>query len=415
MTEPERSPRGDLTRMFEAAVAACHPDQALPPFLPPRPEGCVRILAAGKGAAAMARAVERAWDPPLDGLVVTRHGFDLPLDYLPSRCAGHPVPDGEGARAAQELMALAASADPARPVILLLSGGASSLLAAPAPGYSLAAKAELTRALLNSGADIHEINCVRRHLSAVKGGRLAAMCPAPVLTLAISDVVGDKVEAIGSGPSVADPSTIGDARAILARYGIADQNLPWSESVKPGDPCLAKARYQIIARSEDALTAAARQAEDLGYQPQIIGRDLVGDAGAWGRRHGEMLRDSRGQGPRALISGGELTVTLDPARAGRGGPNQDYAAALALSLQGMRRVYALAADTDGIDGNHDAAGAFIDSATLARAEGLGIDLALALERHDCGGAFDAMGDLFRPGPTQTNVNDLRIILIDPQE
>jgi hydroxypyruvate reductase len=350
----------------------------------------------------------------MDGLVITRHGFDLPLSYLPQVTAGHPIPDAEGAKAAAQMLALAQSASSDQQVLMLLSGGASSLLAAPASGLTLADKIALTRTLLAAGAPIQEINCVRRHLSAIKGGRLAALCPAPILTLAISDVVGDLPEAIGSGPTVADPTTIAEAKAVLARYGIPDPGYPWSETPKPGDSRLERGRYKIIASSALMIETAASRAGALGYEPVILGVNIEGEAQVIAAEHARAARLAFDRGQKcALISGGELTVTLGDHSKGSGGPNQEYALALALELNGHPGMSALAADSDGIDGIGQAAGGFIDPSSVTRARDLGIDPAQALALHDSGGALGALGDLFCPGPTQTNVNDLRVILVDP--
>ncbi len=406
--------RAILTDIFSAAIAACHPARVVARALPQRPDRPVLVLAAGKAASAMAQAVETAWGPPLDGLVITRHGFDLPLAHLRQVTAGHPIPDADGAQAAAQMLALAQSTSPDHQVLMLLSGGASSLLAAPAPGLALADKIALTRALLGAGAPIQDINCVRRHLSAIKGGRLAASCPAPILTLAISDVVGDMPEAIGSGPTIADPTSIDDAKAVLARYGIADPGYPWSETPKPSDTRVIRGSYKIIASSLLMIETAAGRARALGYRPVILGRDIEGEAQVVAAQHAQAARMAIDQGQKcALISGGELTVTLGIHAGGSGGPNQEYALALALALDGQQGICALAADSDGIDGIGQSAGGFIDPTTLARAGDLGIDPIRALARHDSGGALAVLNDLFCPGPTQTNVNDLRVILVDP--
>ena len=406
--------RAILTDIFSTAIAACHPTHVVARALPPRLDGPVLVLAAGKAASAMAQAVEKEWGPPLDGLVITRHGFDLPLAFLRQITAGHPIPDADGAKAASQMLALAQSASADHHVLMLLSGGASSLLAAPAPGLALSDKIALTRALLGAGAPIQDINCVRRHLSAIKGGRLAAACPAPILTLAISDVVGDLPEAIGSGPTIGDPTRIEDAKAVLARYGIADPGYPWSETPKPGDSRIEQGTYKIIASSAVMIETAAGRARALGYQPVILGKDIEGEARDIAVQHAQAARMAYDQGQKcALISGGELTVTLGDHASGSGGPNQEYALALAIALNGHPGISALAADSDGIDGIGQAAGGFIDPTTMSRAADLGIDLMAALARHDSGGALAGLNDLFCPGPTQTNVNDLRLILVDP--
>jgi hydroxypyruvate reductase len=410
------SHRQILSDIFDAAIAACHPRHVVPRHLPKRTQAQRIIIAAGKAAAAMARAVEDHWGPPLDGLVVARHGFECKLDYLELITARHPVPDDNSVVAATRLFSLVRNAPETAEVLLLLSGGASALLAAPAQGFTLKRKAELTRALLASGAAISEINCVRRHLSSVKGGRLAAACPGQFLTLAISDVIGDIPFDIGSGPGVGDPTTIDDARAILARYTIADHDFPWSESIKPNDPRLSRASFRLVACAGDLISAAMAHARLLGFRPINLGTEIAGDAATVARDQAKFALEALRQGERcALISGGELTVTLGPGSTGLGvgGPNQEFALSLATALGGRPGISALAADTDGIDGVNDAAGAFIDPSTFSRAAALGLDLDDALARHDSGGAFARLGDLFQPGPTLTNVNDLRVILIEP--
>jgi hydroxypyruvate reductase len=391
--------RQHLESIFRAGVAACHPWCLLPPHLPEPPQGRTIVLALGKAAVPMAKAAEENWEGPLSGLAVTRHGAAEPLGRLDVMTSGHPVPDEAGVEAALRLLALAQSAGPADLVLVLLSGGASALACLPGEGLSLDEKQRVTSALVSSGSAIGEINCVRRHLSGIKGGRLAAVAhPARVVTLAISDVVGDPPQDIGSGPTVPDPTTIEQAAAILRRYGVKEPAVGWSESLKSvhGD-------YRIIASARDAVESAAAQAAALGYTPQIIGYDLTGEAREVARAHARLAREARPG--TALISGGELTVTVRGG--GSGGPNQEYALALALALQGAAGIQALAADTDGIDGLGDAAGAFIHPATL-RSES-----EEALRRNDSGGFFAAAGDLFVTGPTGTNVNDLRIILVDP--
>jgi len=359
------------------------------------------VLALGKAAVPMARVVEENWEGPLSGLAVTRHGAAEPLGRIDVVTAGHPVPDEPSVEAARRLLALAHSATADDLVLLLLSGGASALACLPGQGLSLAEKQRVTSALLRSGAAIGEINCVRRHLSGIKGGRLAAVAhPARILTLAISDVVGDRPEDIGSGPTAPDPTTIEEAGAILRRFRVEEPKQGWSESIKSVD-----GEYRIIGSAREAVDAAAAKAAALGYTPRIIGYDLVGEAREVAGAHARLAC----QAPfgTALISGGELTVT---ARGdGSGGPNQEYALALAIALQGAEGIHALAADTDGIDGSGEAAGAFVHPAILGSTSGA----EEALARNDSGGFFAAAGGLFVTGPTGTNVNDLRIILIGP--
>jgi glycerate 2-kinase len=364
--------------MFQAGIAACRPERVLPPHLPEveRPV----VLAIGKAAAAMA-AVAEAHYPALSGLAVVPHGTGAALRSIALLQAGHPVPDEASVAAAERLLALASAE---RFVLVLLSGGASSLACLPAEGLALAAKQALTRALLRSGAAIGEINCVRRHLSRIKGGRLRAD-----LTLAIADTIGARPEDIGSGPTVADPTTVAEARAILDRYGLA---APLGESAKrvPGG-------FRIVAGPADALAAAAAEADRLGYRPLILG-EVAGEARAVGRAHARLAAEA--PPGTALISGGELAVTVTGA--GRGGPNLEYA----LAASGHAGITGLAADTDGLDGTSGAAGAFFG----ADAEGA----AAALDANDSAAWFAARDALFVTGPTGTNVSDLRIILTGPR-
>ncbi|BAK65039.1 putative glycerate kinase [Sphingobium sp. SYK-6] len=403
--------RALLESAYDAAVAACKRPETIIAALPPKPAGRVIVIAAGKGAVPMAQAIEAHW-PDATGIAVTRTGYGGPLRRIELVEASHPVPDAAGQAAAARCLALAESAGEGDLVLVLLSGGASALLAAPAPPLDLAAKQAVTRALVRSGASIGEINLVRRHLSRIKGGRLAAAAfPADVLTLAVSDVVGDIPEDIGSGPTVGDAGTTVDAQAVLARYGIADPG-GWSESVKPGDPRLARSRFAVIIRPDDALAAAADFLRAHGYTPEIIEKEATGDARLVARRHARIAVDSCSRGQRtALISGGELTVTVTGS--GCGGPNQEYALALAAAIKGLAGVAALAADTDGVDGNRDVAGAYVDGETLDDLEEADIDVATVQANNDAGSALGEIGALFVPGPTLTNVNDLRMILVDP--
>jgi len=403
--------RALLEGAFQAAVEACKRPEAIVDALPERPKGRVVVIAAGKGAVPMAQAVEAHW-PDVTGLAVTRSGYGGPLKSIQLVEARHPVPDEAGAQAAEQCLALAESLGENDLLLVLLSGGASALLAAPQPPLTLADKQALTSALLKSGASIGEINCVRRHLSRIKGGRLAAAAsPAQVVTLAVSDVVGDVPADIGSGPSVPDASSIADAQAVLARYGIADPARGWSESVKPGDPLLARSSFQVVVRPADALAAAARYLEDAGYEPRIIETEATGEARDVARRHALAAIQAHETGrATALLSGGELTVTVKGD--GTGGPNQEYALAFAHAIKGLTGVALLAADTDGVDGNCDVAGAYVDGDTVNDLVDASVDIARALDANDAGSALGEVGALFVPGPTLTNVNDLRIILVD---
>ena len=419
MSRPRDETKALLTRLFRAGVEAALPDRVVPGAVRALDAPPTILLAAGKGAVEMAEAALSAGVRPRAGLVVTREGSG------PAAAGGwtvmeaaHPTPDARSVQAARRMLALAQSATADDHVLMLPSGGASALLCLPGEGLTLEDKQAITRSLLRSGAPVHEINTVRRHLSAIKGGRLAAAAyQARVTTLAISDVVGDAPEAIGSGPTAADPTTLGQARAILAHHRVADPGVGWSESVKPGDPRLARSSFHVIASARQSLDAIRAAAEAAGYRPISLGDDLEGEARTIGARHAETVREhlkANGGEPLALISGGELTVTV--LGEGRGGPNFDYAAALALGLADMADavdVAALAGDSDGIDGNSGASGAFVFADTAARARAAGRPLDQALATSDAATAFAVIGDVFAPGPTGTNVNDLRIILISP--
>jgi glycerate 2-kinase len=421
--------RATLLGLFEAAVAAAHPRACLVPHLPPPPAaGRLIVLAAGKAAGSMAAVADGFYRDRgvsadrLSGLAVTRHGYGAATDLIPVVEAGHPVPDQDGVAATTRTLALAEAAGPDDLVLVLLSGGGSANWIAPAQPLSLDEKQGITRALLRSGANIGEINTVRKHLSRIKGGRLArAAAPARVLTLAISDVPHDDPAVLASGPTVPDPSTLAEARAVVARRSIPLPDParlllddPRSETPKPGDPLFERTEYRIIARPADAVAAAARAAEDAGYEAIVLGADLEGEARGVAEAHARLALDVAAAGRRAaVISGGELTVTIRGK--GRGGPNQEYALALAIALAGAEGIAALAADTDGTDGGggaaSDPAGAIIDDSTLARAERLGLDARALLRDNDSTNFFERLGDLVSPGPTRTNVNDCRIILV----
>ena len=415
-----------LRRMFDAAVASAQPAHCVPPHLP-TPEslgsGRLIVIGAGKASAAMARAVEDAWQGPLSGLVVTRYGYGVPCKHIEIVEAAHPVPDAAGEKAAQRLLELVSTVREDDLVLCLISGGGSSLLPLAGPGLTLEDKQNLNRALLKSGATISEMNCVRRHLSAIKGGRLAAAChPARVLTLLISDVPGDNPMDIASGPTVPDPTTCEDALAIVRRYGIdvppAVLHLLESgegESVKPGDKRLARADTRIGAAPQQALEAAAQVARDAGYPAFILGDALEGEASDVGAVHAGIARqvaerDQPVSAPCVLLSGGETTVTVRGE--GRGGRNVEFLLALGIALGGHPRIHALAADTDGVDGQEEIAGAYLAPDTLERAWALGIKPRDALANNDGHGFFEALGDSVITGPTLTNVNDFRAIFID---
>ena len=416
--------------MFDAAVAAAHPDVVLGRHLPPVPKGRVICLAAGKGAAALAAAAERHYLDALElepsrltGIATTRHGHGVPTRRIRVIEAGHPVPDEAGLRGAEDTLRLAAEATANDLLLVLLSGGGSANWTAPADGVSLAQKQQVNRALLRSGAPIGEINAVRKHLSRIKGGRLArAGQRAEIVALAISDVPHDDASAIASGPTVPDPTTLADARAIVAQYDLGVDDAvrralddPGNESCKPGDIAFARARFELIAKPETSLRAAIRIARDAGYEIVDLGADLEGEARDVAAAHARLVRDARGAGRRvAILSGGELTVTVRGR--GRGGPNQEYALALAGLLKDMPDIAALAADTDGADGGagnaSDPAGAMIDQATFAKMQSQGLDPGAYLENNDATAFFAATGDLLLTGPTLTNVNDVRAILVD---
>lgn len=411
-----------LRAMFDAAIAAADPAKALPPRLPPRPRGRAAVVGAGKAAAAMARAVEGAWPGAVEGLVVTRYGHACPTGRIRVVEAAHPVPDRAGIDAAREILAIARSLGEDDLLLCLVSGGGSALLTAPADGLALADKRAVTDALLRCGAAISEINCVRKHLSAVKGGRLAAAAwPARVETLAISDVPGDDPATIASGPTVADPTTFADARAVLEKYAIAPPPAVAArlaeaadETPKPGDPRLARARTTVIAAPQAALEAAAAAARTAGVRPLILSDAMEGEARDIALAHAAIARQIalRGQpapAPCVLLSGGETTVRV--AGPGRGGRNAEFLLALAAALDGLPGVSALACDTDGIDGSEDNAGALVFPDTPDRAAAAGLDARECLARNDSFGFFSALGDLVTTGPTLTNVNDFRAVLV----
>ena len=424
------SGRAFLEGLFNAAVAAAHPSNCLPPHLPAPPQsGRLIILAAGKAAGAMAEIAERHYldgglpANRLGGLAVTRHGYARPTRHVKVIEAGHPVPDAAGLAATFETLSLADSAGPDDLVVVLMSGGASANWIAPTAGLSLAEKQALTRALLASGASISEINAVRKHLSRIKGGRLAErISPARVVTVAISDVPGDDPAVIGSGPTVADPTTLADARATIARYrldvsqavarALAD---PANETPKPGSPVFSHSSFALAARPSEVFAKAEAAARAAGYDCIQLGTAIEGEASELAAEHARLAREAKAQRRRVVfLSGGELTVMVRGK--GRGGPNQEYMLALAMALDGAAGIVALAGDTDGIDGGggqeQDPAGAFIDSTTLARARRLGLDPAAFLDANNSTEFFEKLGDLLKPGPTCTNVSDFRSILVD---
>jgi glycerate 2-kinase len=419
-----------LRAIFDAAVAAAHPDVVLANYLPAAPKGRVICLAAGKAAAAMAVAAERHYLDALElepsrllGVATTRYGHGVPTRRIEVVEAGHPVPDEAGLKGAEDSLRLAQDAGTDDLLLVLLSGGGSANWIAPADGVSFAQKQAVTRALLRSGAPIGAVNTVRKHLSRIKGGRLArAGHRAEIVTLAISDVPHDDPTAIASGPTVGDPTTLTEARAIVAKYRLdVDDAIrralddPGNESCKPGDDAFARARFELIARPRASLDAAIELAKNAGYRIIDLGADLEGEARSVAADHAQLALEARGQGGRvAILSGGELTVTVRGH--GRGGPNQEYALALAGLLRDITGIAALAADTDGADGGAgsatDPAGAIIDFRTFAKMKSLGLDANAYLDNNDATAFFEQTGDLLITGPTLTNVNDIRVILVE---
>ncbi|MDZ7865633.1 glycerate kinase [Acidovorax sp.] len=428
-------PRGFLRGLFDVAVRSAQPLHGMRAWLPAPPRGRTLVLGGGKGGGAMAQALEALWphDAPLSGLVVTRYGHIPPRpEGLAQRIevveAAHPVPDAAGAAAAQRLLDLTAGLTADDLVLCLISGGGSSLLTLPGEGLTLEDKQRINRALLESGADIAEMNCVRKHLSRIKGGRLAAACaPARVVTLTISDVPGDDPSVIASGPTVPDATTCADALGILARYGIAlppqtQQALRDGalETPKPGDAVFDGHAVHLVATPWQALEAAAAAARAAGVDAVILSDEIEGESREVGKVHAAMARSvaRRGQPftkPCVILSGGETTVTVRPRAPGtprgRGGRAGEFCLGLAKALQGEASVWALVADTDGIDGVENNAGAFVVPDTLHRAHAVGADIEDALQRNDAWGYFAALGDLLVTGPTHTNVNDFRAILV----
>ena len=405
-----------LRSLFHAAVGRALAARCVPPHLPKPPRGRTIVVGAGKAAAAMAKAVEDNWPGPLGGLVVTRYGHGAPCRRIEVVEAAHPIPDRHGQEAALRILNLARETGADDCVLCLISGGASALLSLPAPGVTLADKQDIGAQMLKSGATIAEINCVRKHLSGIKGGRLGiAAGPASLLTLAISDVPGDDPSVIASGPTVADPTTSADALAVLEKYAIdpsaaiAERLLTRvDETPKPGDKRLSHARFELVATPADALEAAAALARARGYRAVVLGDAIEGEARVVAREHAEIA--FRTDGPSVLISGGETWVRVRGG--GRGGRNAEYLLALALALDERAGIYAIACDTDGIDGTEANAGCVIDPGTLARALRLGVDAQAHLDDNDAFGFFAALDDLVVTGPTRTNVNDFRAIVVE---
>lgn len=433
--DPFTQPREFLSALFQAAVTRALPLHNTAAYLPAPPKGRTLVLGAGKAAAAMAQAVEAFWpkDAPLTGLVVTRYAHIPPrpsglLQRIDVVEAAHPVPDAAGLAAAERILKLTQGLTEDDLVLCLISGGGSALLTLPAQGLTLQDKQAINKALLNSGANIAEMNCVRKHLSSIKGGRLALACaPARVVTLAISDVPGDDPAIIASGPTVADASTCADALSILERYTIAVPGLVADllksgalETPKPGHPALAHTQVHLIATPQQSLEAAADAARAAGITPYILSDEIEGESREVGKVHAALARAVANKGqpfqrPCVILSGGETTVTVRPQPVGvprgRGGRAGEFCLGLAQALQGQHNVFALAADTDGIDGVQDNAGAWVAPDTLSRALAAGLKIEAYLDRNDAYAYFAALGDLVSTGPTFTNVNDFRAVLV----
>ncbi len=413
-----------LTQMFHAAVAAADPEAAMRPHLPDKPAGRTYVMGAGKGAAQMAAAFERLWDGPVEGLVVTRYGYASACPTLEVVEAAHPVCDAAGLAAAARLMAELEGLGEDDLVVALICGGGSALLPAPPGDLTLEDEAALNQALLDSGAPISAMNAIRKQVSRVKGGRLAAIAhPARVVSLIVSDVPGDDPAQVASGPTVADAVGRAQAMAHVAAYGIdlperirAFLDTAPEDAPDPGDPAFARDTVTVIASAAKSLEAAAEVARAQRVHPAILSDSVEGEAREGGKGRAARAREVRTRArpfapPVVLLSGGETTVTMGGAKGGRGGRNTEFLLSCALALDGVPGLTLLAADTDGIDGSEDNAGAFADGDSVARLRALGQDPAEILRRHDAWGAFDALGDLFVPGPTGTNVNDFRALLV----
>ncbi len=417
------NPRAFFTSLFQAAVDAADPARTIQNFLPDKPKGRTVVIGAGKGSAQMAAAFEQAWNGPLEGVVVTRYGYGASCERIEIIEAAHPVPDAAGLEASRRLQAAVAGLSKHDLVVALISGGGSSLLPAPPSGLTLEDEIAVNRALLCSGAPISAMNTVRKYVSAIKGGRLAlAAHPARVVTLVVSDIPGDNPAFVASGPTVTDGASRADALAIVERFRLdlppavmrhlqsADADAP-----RPDDPRLARNAVHVIASAAISLEAAAAEAKSQGVEAVILSDAMEGEARDVARVHAAIAREVALRGrpfarPVCILSGGETTVTLG-AGSGRGGRNSEFALALALGIEGFADIHGFAADTDGIDGSQDNAGAFADGTSAARMRAAGLDPASLLATHDAWGAFDAVGDLFVTGPTGTNVNDLRAMLV----
>ncbi|MDK1386050.1 glycerate kinase [Sinorhizobium sp. 8-89] len=419
---PIADPRTFLEMLFTSAVAAADPARVIASNLPGKPKGRTVVVGAGKGAAQMARAFEKLWDGPLGGAVVTRYGFGVHCERIEVLEAAHPVPDESGLHASKRLLADVEGLTKEDLVVALVCGGGSALLPSPPSGLSLQDEIAVNRALLASGAPISAMNCVRKHVSTIKGGRLAAAAyPAKVVSLVVSDIPGDDPALVASGPTIADEGTRDDALNVIERYGLSlpEKVMQWlatdaADAPKPSDPKFARNEVRLIASATVSLEAAAARAREAGIEAIILSDAIEGEAREVGRVHAAIAREVAQRGrpfskPVVVLSGGETTVTIKGQ--GRGGRNSEFLLSLALAIDGVQGVSALAADTDGIDGSEDNAGAFADSTTIARLRGQRLDPAALLQRNDSWTAFDALGDIFKPGPTGTNVNDFRAILV----
>jgi glycerate 2-kinase len=415
-------PRAFLVSLFDAAVEAADPERVMRNYLPAKPKGRTIVIGAGKGSAQMARAFEQCWDGPLTGVVVTRYGFGVECERIDIIEASHPVPDKNGLAAARRLCDAVSGLGEDDLVVALISGGGSALLPSPPEGMSLEDEIAVNRALLASGAPISAMNAVRKHLSTIKGGRLAALAaPARVVSLIVSDIPGDNPAEVASGPTVPGTATRADALKAVQQYGIvlpdnaiARLSSPEADAPRPRDPAFANNEVHIIASAAVSLEAAAALAGDAGIEAAILSDAIEGEAREAGKVHAAIARevvarDRPFRKPVVVLSGGETTVTVKGN--GKGGRNSEFLLAFALATDGIEGVHALAADTDGIDGSESNAGAFSDGASVQRMRAKGLDPASLLANNDAWSAFDAIGDIFEPGPTGTNVNDFRGILI----
>ncbi|QDC02047.1 glycerate kinase [Mesorhizobium sp. 8] len=416
------NPKSFLTSVFEAAVAAADPEKTIRAHLPAKPKGKTVVVGAGKGAAQMAAAFEKAWDGPLQGVVVTRYGYGAATSRIEVIEAAHPVPDENGLKASRRLLETVSGLSEDDLVVALVCGGGSALLPAPAPGLTLADEIAVNEALLASGAPISAMNAIRKHVSTIKGGRLAAAAwPARVVSLIVSDIPGDIPALVASGPTVPDEAGRAEALAAIAAYGMklpdavmAHIETPASEAPKPADEKFARNEVHLIASAAVSLEAAAAEAKRQGIEAVILSDAIEGEAREVGSVHAAIAREVAARNrpfrkPVLILSGGETTVTLRAK--GKGGRNSEFLLAFAVGIDGVEGIHALAADTDGIDGSEDNAGAFCDGTTVARMRAAGVDAKAMLSNNNAWTAFNAVGGLFVPGPTGTNVNDLRAILV----